>query len=74
MHSDTHADRPLGERLLHLRRSRDRIRRARERVEERVALGVDLNAAVTIERVTERAAVLRQHVRVPVAELVQQPR
>ena len=43
-------------------------------VEERVALGVDLGAAVPRERLAQDAPVLSEHSRVAVAELVEQPR
>ena len=47
----------------------------RERDEERVALRVDLDAAVPRERVPQHPPVLGQRLRIPLrAELVQQPR
>ena len=46
----------------------------RERDEERVPLRVDLDAAVLCERVAHHTPVLGQQLRIPLAELVQQPR
>src|SRR5204862_3348745 len=51
---------------------RQRIAGPRERDEERVALGVDLDPAVLGERSPQSAPVLGQRIRIRVAELVQQ--
>ena len=50
----------------------DGVTRAFEREEERVALRVDLDPAVAGERGAHDSAVLREHVGVAVAELVEQ--
>ncbi len=79
---DPHAHQQLsvaGPRLtgeLPLRRDggRDRILRARERDEERVALRVDLTAAVGVERSSQDPLVLGKGVAVEVAELLEEPR
>ena len=71
-HAD--ADRPVVERRLAVGGGGERVRCARERDEERVALRVHLDAAVPRERLAQDAPVLGQQVRVPVAVLVQQPR
>ena len=52
----------------------DRVRCARERDEERVALRVHLDAAVPRKRLPQHTAMLAQQCRVPFAMLVQQPR
>ena len=69
-----HAHRPVRERALRRLGRRERVRRPREGDEERVALGVDLDARRGAERLAQHAPVLAEHVRVAVAELVQQPR
>jgi hypothetical protein len=54
---------------------RERAPRGRERIEERVTLRVDLDAAMPGERVTQYAPMLGQRPRVRLrTELVQQPR
>ena len=68
------ADRSLCERRLGVRRRSDGAISVLERDEERVALGVDLDPAVGGERRPQHPPVLDQHVGIPVAELVQQPR
>ena len=50
------------------------VGRAREGYEERIALGVDLDAVVPRERVAEHPAVLGEDVRVAVTELLEQAR
>jgi hypothetical protein len=65
---------PRAELPLALAGRRERIPRPRERDEERVALGVDLDPAVPPEGLAERASMLGQRIRVGIAELVQQPR
>ena len=67
-----HRDR---QRRLGFLRGRQRTRRGRERDEERIALRVDLDAAVPRERVAQDASMLGERLRVlRLAELVQQPR
>ncbi len=51
------------ERLAALLGRGDRLARVRERVEERVALGVDLDAVVSRERLAEEPAVLGERLR-----------
>ncbi len=69
----THADAnaAASKRLLCLRRGRQRIGCLREGHEERVALRVHLDAAVTRERLPQHAPMLDQHVRVRIPELLQ---
>ena len=71
-HAD--ADRPVAKRRLPVRGGCDRVGGARECDEERVALRVDLDAAVPCERVPQRTTVLAQQLRVVLAVLVEQPR
>jgi hypothetical protein len=71
-HPDAHL--PVGERLLTLERRRGCVGRTREGDEERVPLGVDLDAAVARERLAQRAPVLCEHRGVAVAELMEQSR
>ena len=74
---DAHADgdRGRGQRLLGLPRRVERPRRGRERVEERVALGVDLDAAEAPEDLPEDVALLAEDSGVAlVAELVEEAR
>jgi hypothetical protein len=52
--ADTGAHRPRGQPSLRLERGRDRICRAREREEERIALSVDLDSAQSAGRLTHR--------------------
>ena len=68
------ADRPLGQAALGVRGCGGRVRRARERHEERVTLRVDLDAVVGRASGAHDPAVIVECVAVPVAELVQQPR
>ena len=60
---EAHPNRQL-ELLLRLARRRERTRRGREGNEEGVALRVDLDAAVPLERLTQNAAVLGEPFRV----------
>ena len=72
---DAHADTnrtPL-ERPLCLRRRRQRVLRAPKRHEEGIALRVHLDTAVRSEHLPQQAPMLREHLSVLVAELVQQP-
>ncbi len=62
MQAHSNPDGPVRERALRLGGRRDRIRRARERDEERVALRVHLDAAVVSERLPQRTSVLVQQV------------
>ena len=74
---DAHADayRPGLQRRLRLTRGGRRALRGRKRDEERVALRVDLDAAVCGERLAQKAPVLRERLGVRVwSERVQQPR
>src|SRR5205823_4559177 len=65
----------VAQRALRLDRRRHRVAGARERVEERVALRVDLRPAVRAERLAHDAPVVVRHAAVPVvAELLQEPR
>ena len=69
------ADRPGRERVLPLAGRGDGARRGREGDEERVALRVDLDAAVRGEGVAQHAPVLGERLRVRLGpERVQQPR
>jgi len=62
------------ERALRRHGGGDRVTRAREGDEERVALRVDLVAVELFNRRAEQPVVRRQNLVVPVAELLQQPR
>src|SRR5207253_10967070 len=68
------ADRTARERLLTGTSSRERVTCAAEGHEERVALRTERDAAVTAERLPQNTPMLRQDVRVRVAELVQHAR
>ena len=68
-----HPDRAV-QRLAGFPRSRERVRRTRERDEEGVALRVDLDAVVARERRAQHLPVLGQRVRIRLPELVQKPR
>jgi hypothetical protein len=70
-HPDAHLS--IRERALGLRGRRRCVHRARESDEERVALRIDLDAAVAGEGSAQDAAMLRQHLGIVLAELVQQP-
>ena len=65
---------PCGERALSARCGGDCVSCAGERDEERIALGVDLGAAVIGECLPEHLAMARQSLRIGIAELLQQPR
>ena len=60
------------ERALRVDRRGDRVLRARERDEERVALRVDLAAAVRVERRAQQPPVVGEHLAVAVAQLLEQ--
>jgi hypothetical protein len=64
------ADRTIRQRSLGLCRRRHRLGRILERDEERVALRIDLDAAVALERVAHYAPVPRERLRVAASELV----
>ena len=72
VHAYAHPYRPAGERALGVPRRPDRALCICERDEERVALRVDLDAAVALERATERTTVLSENLRVAVAEVGQE--
>ena len=69
-----HPYRPVGKCTLAVRGGGDRVRRAGESDEERVALRVDLDALVVGKHGAESPPMLVQRLPVGVAELVQQPR
>ena len=73
VHAHPHPDGAV-QSLLTLRRSGKRIRRPRKRDEERIPLRVHLDAAMPRERASQHPPMLRQRIRVCVAQLVQQPR
>ena len=73
VHSHAHAYRGGAERGLRAACRSNRVRRAREREEERVSLRVHLDAAVLRGGVAQDAPVGREHSRVPVSELVEEP-
>jgi len=65
----------MRERLLPGRGRRHRSRGVRECIEKRIALGVDLDAAVCCKRRAEKHAVVRERLDIAVlAEFVDQPR
>jgi hypothetical protein len=70
--ADPHAHISVGECLLGVSRCGQRVGRARERDEKRVPLGVDFDPAVLHEGVAQQPSVLREDVRVALAELVQE--
>ena len=75
MHADAHLDRAGGELARHLFRGRERARGGREGHEERVALGVDLDAVVTGASLADHAPVLGERIGIRLcAKLVQKPR
>ena len=61
------------ERALGRDRPGDRVPRARKRVEERVALGVDLGPTLVAEALAEQLPVVADDFAVGVAELLEQP-
>jgi hypothetical protein len=70
MEAHSHTDRACLEAGLRLGRRCDRLRCVGESDEERVSLRVHLGAPVSGERRTKHAAVLPEHVGVPLAVLV----
>ena len=74
MQAHPHPHRPARERALRLSGRRHRVGRTRKGDEERVALRVDLDPVVPPPRLPQRAAVLGKHLRIPVAQLLEQPR
>ncbi len=72
MDAHSHPNRAFREHGLRLRGARRRVAGPLEGDEERVALSVHLDPAVTLERVAQDATVLRQDPRVAIAQLVEQ--
>ncbi len=73
MEAHPDADRAGGQRLLRLARGLNRLRRAREGVEEGIPLRIDLHAAAGREHLSQQAPVLCQRLGVRLrAELVQE--
>ena len=68
------ANRPIGQAALGVHGRGSRVRRPRERHEERITLGVDLDTVVVGTSRADDPALIVECVAVPVAELVQQPR
>jgi hypothetical protein len=64
----------LGERALAVHGGANGVPRARERVEERVALRVDLAAPGGLEDLAQEPAVVGHDLPVAIAEFLQQPR
>jgi hypothetical protein len=71
VNSDSYPDGALGESSLPFARRLDSVPCSRERVEERVSLGVDLDATALGERGPEDPAMFREDVCVRIAEAVQ---
>ena len=69
-----HPHRATRKRDLRLRGGRHCIGRTRESDEEGVALRVDLDPLVPLPSVAQSTAVLGKHLRIPVAQLLEQPR
>jgi hypothetical protein len=61
------------ERALHGDGARDRVPRARKRVEERVALRIDLGPAFVAQVLPQQPPVIADDAAVRVSELLQQP-
>jgi hypothetical protein len=72
--ADPHTHRPAYQRALSVRGRRDRVGGAGEGGEDGVALGPELDAAVTGERVAKRLAVLAEELCIALAHLFEQPR
>jgi len=72
--TDPNANTPACERLLGVSSGTHRVGRARESNKERVPLSVHFDPAVVRERLAQHSAMLGDHVRVPLAELVQKAR
>ena len=68
------ADRPIGQAALGVHGRGSRVRRPRERHEERVTLRIDLDTVVGRTGRAHDPAMIVERIAVPVAELVQQPR
>jgi hypothetical protein len=68
-----HSNRPFRERVATVSSRSKSIARLRKRNEERITLRVDLDTAMTCERIAQDTPMLCQHLLL-VAELVQQPR
>jgi hypothetical protein len=72
---NSNADRTVGERSFGILRRRERTISRRERDEERIALRIDLDAAVRAERLAQNEPVRVECIRVPFRpELVEQSR
>ena len=69
-----HAHRSVGKRALRRVSSGDGVRRARERDEEGIARGIDLDTVMPRPHVAQHTVVLGEDIGVAVAELPQQPR
>jgi hypothetical protein len=65
-----HTNRSAGQRVTTTRSGSKRIRRLRKGDEERIALRVDLDAAVTHECLAQRSPVVREDIGVASAELL----
>jgi hypothetical protein len=75
VHAHPHPHPPAGETRLRLGGRRERARRRRKRDEKRIALRVDLDAPVPLDRFSNRHPVRVERGRVRLgAELVEQPR
>jgi hypothetical protein len=74
VHAHAHADGPCRERLLSIRGGGDGIRSASEGYEERVTLRVYLDAPLPGDGVAYDVPVLREHVCVVGAELMEEAR
>jgi hypothetical protein len=71
--ADPNANRAGGERVARHSGGGERIRRLGKGNEESITLRVHLDTAMAGEGLAESAAVVAQNVRIPIAELVQQP-
>ena len=69
-----HADGPRCKRIVGFRYRCERVGRLGKGDEERIPLGIHLDAAVARERLAQHPAVLGEDVRVIIPELLQQPR
>ena len=67
-------DRRVRQRLLRLHRRCERVLRTRKGDEEGVPLGVDLDSSVVHKCLPQKAPVFSERIRVPVPELLEQPR
>ncbi|HKV86765.1 MAG TPA: hypothetical protein VJT78_02075 [Candidatus Dormibacteraeota bacterium] len=74
MQSHASPNRSAGERPLTILRGGHRVGRARERNKEGIPLGVNLDAVMARERLTQSTAVLSQRVGISFTQFVEQPR